>query len=216
MIARFLIITALMVPFCSFSTVVSLDASAQTEQEGAVAQLSVEKMIHYPEVIDQLYQSTNYRLNWENDSDVDRLVFQMNLVALADVTQEFDDQLRRIEQVRAQGDKLDFDLVMTDSLLMYLSYLEQVPEEGINWLFANKDHIKLPAPSIETLSLLSNEITVGKMGQFLDGLRSPCKWMSRLTRHLRPCRRTPNLSSLCINKINAWRKWVMTCLIKQV
>ncbi|PAW08597.1 murein L,D-transpeptidase [Vibrio sp. V1B] len=172
-IARFLIITALMVPFCSFSTVVSLDASAQTEQEGAVAQLSVEKMIHYPEVIDQLYQSTNYRLNWENDSDVDRLVFQMNLVALADVTQEFDDQLRRIEQVRAQGDKLDFDLVMTDSLLMYLSYLEQVPEEGINWLFANKDHIKLPAPSIETLSLLSNEITVGKMGQFLDGLRSP-------------------------------------------
>lgn len=35
--------TALMVPFCSFSTVVSLDASAQTEQEGAVEQLSVEK-----------------------------------------------------------------------------------------------------------------------------------------------------------------------------
>ena len=173
MIARFLMITALLVPFCSFSTVVSLDASAQTEQEGAVEKLSVEKMIHYPEVIDQLYQSTNYRLNWENEDDVAQLIFQMELVTLADVTQEFDNQLRRIEQVREQGDQLDFDLVMTDSLLMYLSYLEQVPEEGINWLFANKVHVKFPAPSIETLSLLSNEITVGKLDQFLTDLRSP-------------------------------------------
>ncbi|WP_045403000.1 L,D-transpeptidase family protein [Vibrio campbellii] len=172
-IARFLMITALLVPFCSFSTVVSLDASAQTEQEGAVEKLSVEKMIHYPEVIDQLYQSTNYRLNWENEDDVAQLIFQMELVTLADVTQEFDNQLRRIEQVREQGDQLDFDLVMTDSLLMYLSYLEQVPEEGINWLFANKVHVKFPAPSIETLSLLSNEITVGKLDQFLTELRSP-------------------------------------------
>ena len=173
MIARFLMITALLVPFCSFSTVVSLDASAQTEQEGAVEKLSVEKIIHYPEVIDQLYQSTNYRLNWENEDDVAQLIFQMELVSLADVTQEFDNQLRRIEQVREQGDELDFDLVMTDSLLMYLSYLEQVPVEGINWLFANKVHVKFPAPSIETLSLLSNEITVGKLDQFLTDLRSP-------------------------------------------
>ena len=127
-IARLIMITALLVPFCSFSTVVSPDASAQTEQEGAVEQLSVEKMIHYPDVIDQLYQSTNYRLNWENETDVDQLIFQIELVALADVTSEFDDQLRRIEQVREQGDELDFDLVMSDSLLMYLSYLEQVPQ----------------------------------------------------------------------------------------
>ncbi|MCV5334616.1 hypothetical protein OFD71_40675, partial [Escherichia coli] len=66
--------TALMVPFFSFSTVVSLEASAQTEQEGAVQKLSVERMIHYPEVIDHLYQSTNYRLNWENESDVEQFL----------------------------------------------------------------------------------------------------------------------------------------------
>ncbi|EDP57548.1 GTP cyclohydrolase II [Vibrio sp. AND4] len=173
MIARLLIITALFVPFCSFSTAVSLDKSAQTEQEGAVQKLSVEKMIHYPAIIDQLYQSTNYRLNWEKKETVELLIFQIKLVALAEVTQEFDNQLRRIEQVRKQGDTLDFDLVMTDSLLMYLSYLEQLPEEGLNWLFASKAHVKLPGPSIETLSLLSNEITVGKLDQFLAGLRSP-------------------------------------------
>ncbi|WP_182033783.1 L,D-transpeptidase family protein [Vibrio diabolicus] len=165
--------TALMVPFFSFSTVVSLEASAQTEQEGAVQKLSVEKMIHYPEVIDQLYQSTNYRLNWENESDIEQFLFQVNLVALAGVTDEFENQLHRINQVRWQGDNLDFDLVMTDSLLMYLSYLEQLPEEGINWLFANKAHVILPAPSIDTLSVLSNEITVGKLSQFLASLRSP-------------------------------------------
>ncbi|MEF1214317.1 peptidoglycan-binding protein, partial [Vibrio alginolyticus] len=133
----------------------------------------VEKMIHYPEVIDQLYQSTNYRLNWENESDIEQFLFQVNLVALADVTDEFENQLHRINQVRWQGDNLDFDLVMTDSLLMYLSYLEQLPEEGINWLFTDKAHVTLPAPSIDTLSVLSNEITVGKLGQFLASLRSP-------------------------------------------
>lgn len=173
MFARVLIMTALLVPFCSFSTVVSLEASAQVEQEGAVQKLSVEKMIHYPEVIDQLYQSTNYRLNWENESDIEQFLFQVNLVALADVTDEFENQLHRINQVRWQGDNLDFDLVMTDSLLMYLSYLEQLPEEGINWLFTDKAHVTLPAPSIDTLSVLSNEITVGKLGQFLASLRSP-------------------------------------------
>ncbi|MCV6071226.1 hypothetical protein OFP26_37200, partial [Escherichia coli] len=76
-------------------------------------------------------------------------------------------------QVRWKGDNLDFDLVMTDSLLMYLSYLEQVPQEGVNWLFANKAHVSFPAPSVDTLSVLSNEITVGKLDQFLASLRSP-------------------------------------------
>ncbi|MDF4881614.1 peptidoglycan-binding protein, partial [Vibrio parahaemolyticus] len=33
--------------------------------------------------------------------------------------------------------------------------------------------VTLPAPSIDTLSVLSNEITVGKLGQFLASLRSP-------------------------------------------
>ncbi|MCV5233046.1 hypothetical protein OFC56_38395, partial [Escherichia coli] len=78
-----------------------------------------------------------------------------------------------INQVRWKGDNLDFDLVMTDSLLMYLSYLEQVPQEGVNWLFANKAHVSFPAPSVDTLSVLSNEITVGKLDQFLASLRSP-------------------------------------------
>ncbi|MGR5237657.1 L,D-transpeptidase family protein [Vibrio alfacsensis] len=164
---------ALMVPFCSYSTVVSPHASAQTEQSGAVEQLSIEKMIHYPDVIEQLYKTTNYRLNWKNIDDVEQLIFQMRLAALADVTKEFDDQLLRIEGIREQGDKLDFDLVMTDSLLMYLSYLEQVPEEGLNWLFARKAHVNFPPPSVETLSTLSNELTVGKLNQFLAGLRSP-------------------------------------------
>ncbi len=33
-------------------------------------------MIHYPTVIDQLYQSTNYRLNWESESDVEQFIFR--------------------------------------------------------------------------------------------------------------------------------------------
>lgn len=43
MFARVLIMTALLVPFCSFSTAVSLDDTSQVEQEGAVKQLSIEK-----------------------------------------------------------------------------------------------------------------------------------------------------------------------------
>ncbi len=173
MFARLLTITALLVPFCSFSTTISLDNASQTEQEGAVQQLSIGKMIHYPRVIDQLYQSTSYRLNWQNESDVEQFMFQLSLVALADVTREFDNQVQRINHIRWQGDSLDFDLVMTDSLLMYLSYLEQLPHQGVNWLFANKAKVALPAPSIETLSVLSNELTVGKLSNFLASLRSP-------------------------------------------
>lgn len=173
MFARVLLLTALLVPFCSFSTVVSLAADGKTQQEGAVAQLSIEKMIHYPVVVDQLYQSTHYRLNWQSESDVEQLIFQLNLVAMAEVSEEFDNQLHRINQVRWQGDTLDFDLVMTDSLLLYLSYLEQLPTQGVNWLFANAHDVTFPAPSINTLSTLSNEITVGKLDQFLAGLRSP-------------------------------------------
>lgn len=157
--------TALLVPFCSFSTVVSLDNASQAEQESAVKELSIGKMIHYPSVVEQLYQSTNYRLNWQNERDVEQFIFQLNIVALADVTEEFDDQLHRINQTKWQGDNLDFDLVMTDSLLMYLSYLEQLPHEGVNWLFANKAQVDLPPPSIDTLSVLSNELTVGKLDQ---------------------------------------------------
>lgn len=173
MIARFLIITALLVPFYSFSTTVSLDTASQTEQEGAVKQLSIEKMIHYPMVIDQLYQSTNYHLNWQNERDVEQFISQLNLVVLAGVSEEFDNQIHRINQIRWKGDSLDFDLVMTDSLLMYLSYLEQLPHEGVNWLFANKAKVTLPPPGIDTLSVLSNELTVGKLDSFLAKLRSP-------------------------------------------
>ncbi len=174
MFARFVItMAALLVSCYSFSTTISSDNATQIEQQGAVQQLSIEKMIHYPKVIDQLYQSTNYRLNWQNESDVKQLIFQLNLVALAGVTREFDNQVHRINQISRQGDNLDFDLVMTDSLLMYLSYLEQLPRQGVNWLFANNSQVTLPPPSIETLSVLSNELTVGKLSNFLTSLHSP-------------------------------------------
>ncbi len=76
MFAKLLIITALLVPFFGFSTTVSFDNASETEQKGAVHQLSIEKMIHYPGVIDQLYQSTNYRLNWKNEGDIEQFIFE--------------------------------------------------------------------------------------------------------------------------------------------
>lgn len=173
MFARILLTTALMVPFFSFSTVVSQNATADTEQTGAVAQLSIEKMIHYPEVVDRLYQSTSYRLNWEDEDIAQQFLFQLQVLSLAEVSPVFQDQIRRVAYVEAEGDALDYDLVMTDTLLMYLSYLEQVQEHGLQWLFGQTEDVSLPEPSIEVLTALSTEITIGKLEQFLINLSSP-------------------------------------------
>ncbi|MDF2154305.1 L,D-transpeptidase family protein [Vibrio sp. CAU 1672] len=160
-------------PFYSYPTVVSPEASAQTEQEEAVIQLSIEKMIRYPELVDQLYDSTNYRLTWQNPDDVARFEFQLQLLILANISPVFDEQYHRIELVKRHGDKLDYDLVMTDSLLMYLSYVEQVPQQGLSWLFSVNQALSLPAPSSLSLARLSDDITVGQLDRFLAGLMSP-------------------------------------------
>ncbi|GAD75324.1 L,D-transpeptidase [Vibrio azureus] len=221
--AQILIITALMVPFCSFSAVVSSldgastevssatdsyksssftgssstdssftdgsltesassdrsslveasDDSFKAEAKGAVASLAVEKRIHFPSLVDELYQNTNYQLHWVNEKSVEALMSQMQQVAFAGVTSEFAHQRQRIEQVRRRGDSSDIDLVMTDSLLMYLSYLEQLPEHGKEWLFSNKVEAFLPPVGQDMFNRLSNALNNGELNQFLASLKSP-------------------------------------------
>ncbi len=55
----------------------------------------------------------------------------MKLVALADVSKEFDNQLHRINQVRWKGDNLDFDLVMTDSSLCTSAILSRFLKKAL-------------------------------------------------------------------------------------
>ncbi|PNQ57685.1 murein L,D-transpeptidase, partial [Vibrio agarivorans] len=182
------IITALMVPFCSFSAVVSStdvssvgvsyignvsEAPYQVEAKGAVASLAVEKMINYPSLVDALYQDTNYRLHWIDEKNVEILMAQFQQVIFTGVTSEFKHQQQRIEQVRKNGDSSDIDLVLTDSLLMYLSYLEQLQQHGEEWLFASNAEVFLPQLGRSMFDQLSNALNNGALNQFLLNLKSP-------------------------------------------
>lgn len=107
--------------------------------------------IQYPAQLEQIYAKNNYRRLWYDLNSGLALEHQLELIKYAGISPLFDRQLRYLTLYRERKSWYEYDLLATDTLLMFLSYAEQAPQEGMTWFFKLKLNHRLSAPSKEAM-----------------------------------------------------------------
>ncbi|WP_230389360.1 L,D-transpeptidase family protein [Vibrio nitrifigilis] len=107
--------------------------------------------LQYPDQLKQIYSTYHDRRLWLDLRDGDALEYQLTLIKDAQISPLFDRQLRYLTMYRERKDWYQYDLLATDTLLMYLSYAQQAPVHGMTWFFKLKLNHPLPVPNAQAM-----------------------------------------------------------------
>jgi murein L,D-transpeptidase YcbB/YkuD len=115
----------------------------------------------YPELTQRVYQETSYPVVWASAAASSAFEFQLSLIDKAQFAPLFSEQFKQIEQYKESGEWDKVDILTTDALLHYLSYVENAPLIGKEWYFSEKLQDRLPEPAPETIERLRDSIDNG-------------------------------------------------------
>lgn len=129
---------------------------------------SVESLLQFPGQLERIYHQNNDQLIWVDMRDTQHFERQLDLVRLANISPLFERQLQALIHYRNQGDWFEYDLLATDTLMLYLSYAEQAPQQGVSWFFEQKKLLSLPQPSEQALLDLHIAIGTQNISMLID------------------------------------------------
>ncbi|MBE3663992.1 murein L,D-transpeptidase [Vibrio navarrensis] len=129
--------------------------------------------VQYPHQVEQLYREHGHQRIWTDARAIEQFEFQLELVKTAGVSPYFEHQIAKLNRYKAQQQWLGYDILATDILLSYLSYLDKLTRNGKDWLFASPLSQSLPAPNPRSLSNLAQEVRSDSLADYIASLRSP-------------------------------------------
>lgn len=129
--------------------------------------------VQFPLQVERLYEENHHRLIWSDEEATAQLEFQLELIKSASISPYFEYQIDKLRRYKTEQMWFEYDIVATDLLLSYLSYLEKLPTHGQDWLFTQPLNQSLPAPSLAITNRLSADIQAGYLATFVQSLRSP-------------------------------------------
>lgn len=100
-------------------------------------------MLIYPELTQSIYQDSSLPILWDSPELVKAFEFQLSLLEQAQMAPLFERQLKQIRQYQAQRQWKELDILLTDTFIYYLSYVENAPLVGKEWYFSGKLHLSL-------------------------------------------------------------------------
>ncbi|QIA62981.1 L,D-transpeptidase family protein [Vibrio astriarenae] len=140
--------------------------------EASVEPIYVEGLeLVYPSLVAKLER--DHKQFWINPDD--RMLFeeQVNLVALSGVSPLIGQRAERLQQFASDENWTAYDLMAIDTLLLYVSYVESVPEKGKEWFYESPMLVQTTEPSKESLTSLSRAIEMNALSQFIEHYRAP-------------------------------------------
>ncbi|MCG6215060.1 L,D-transpeptidase family protein [Vibrio furnissii] len=123
---------------------------------------SVTPLLQYPQQLERLYHENNDQLIWTDMLTMQHFEQQLDMIRRANISPLFERQYHALVQYREAGEWFEYDLLATDTLLLYLSYAERAPQEGMTWFFEGNLNHSLPLPSEQ--ARLALHIAVGIHG----------------------------------------------------
>ncbi|MEZ9564584.1 murein L,D-transpeptidase [Vibrio artabrorum] len=147
--------------FCGLLVLVSVHTWGYTSSDKdrfipADSELSF--MLIYPELTQSIYQDSSLPILWDSPELVKAFEFQLSLLEQAQMAPLFERQLRQIRQYQSRKQWQELDILLTDTFIYYLSYVESAPIAGKEWYFSGQLHSKLPAPSPHILMRLKSSV----------------------------------------------------------
>ena len=126
--------------------------------------------LRYVDKLAEFYHAIGYTPLWQDSATAGLLEQQLRLVALSGVSSDFSRRYTLLQHFKRSSDWRLYDLLATDSLLAYMSYVESLSEFGRGWLFGAGVETKLPLPSDVAVERLLRAIEFDRLDFFLAGL----------------------------------------------
>ncbi|MFN3014607.1 murein L,D-transpeptidase [Vibrio coralliilyticus] len=116
------------------------------------------RVLQYSKDVEHIYQSNHNQLIWFDLQQSTRLEFQLEIITSAGFSPLFARQLRYLEYYRKSNRWHEYDLLATDTLLLYISYAEQAKLLGYDWFFESK--LYKPLPKLSQTNLIAVAVAV--------------------------------------------------------
>jgi len=127
--------------------------------------------IRYIDKLAQLYHAIGYTPLWQDTFAAAEFEEQLRLLAQSGVGTDYSRRYALLQQFKNSNDWRKYDLLATDSLLAYMSYIESLPEFGRGWLFGAGVEPRLSAPSATGVERLLSAVEVDRLRFFVTGLK---------------------------------------------
>jgi L,D-transpeptidase YcbB len=127
--------------------------------------------IQYIDKLAQLYASIAYTPIWQDAFAATELEEQLRIVALSGISSDLSRRYSQLKHYKLANDWRQYDLLATDTLLAYMSYIENLPEFGRAWLFGTGVDIPLPLPTQIQTGRLLDAVDNNRMRYFVTSLK---------------------------------------------
>ncbi|MHC6529832.1 MULTISPECIES: L,D-transpeptidase family protein [unclassified Vibrio] len=109
-------------------------------------------MLQYPALTSRVYQDADLQLIWTDEQLRDQFEQQLEVIQRAGFSPLFSHQLDYLRLYRERHSWFEYDLLATDTALLYLSYAQQAPIQGEKWFFSSRLTSKLPEPQAASVA----------------------------------------------------------------
>ncbi|MFC0308246.1 L,D-transpeptidase family protein [Gallibacterium trehalosifermentans] len=110
----------------------------------------------FPEMLAKIYADRNFSPIWLDEKAKQQFLHDYALLGLTDISKDVKAQLTQLKQL--DSNSLATDILITDSWLNYLNYVEKVSSNAQNWLYDSyRYRAKLPTDELITAWLSAVE-----------------------------------------------------------
>ncbi|MFM2590214.1 murein L,D-transpeptidase [Vibrio sp. TBV020] len=103
-------------------------------------------LLQYPQAVEEVYRDNDNQMIWFDLQQSSKLEFQLEVIDHAGFSPLFSRQLSYLQFYRKSNRWHEYDVLATDTLLLYLSYAESSKVEGKYWFFEHNLTTSLPLP----------------------------------------------------------------------
>lgn len=128
----------------------------------------IHKLVHYPELLEQIYQDNDDQLIWYDLQLGSNLEFRLEVIQRAGFSPLFTRQLNFLQYYRKSNRWHEYDLLATDTLILYLNYAEKAKNEGRYWFFEQKLTEPLTPPLESTIIALKRAVASQQLAALID------------------------------------------------
>jgi murein L,D-transpeptidase YcbB/YkuD len=125
-------------------------------------ELDIVPIAYHAKQIEDLYHLAGNQLIWHkaNSHAAQQFEAELERIKRAGFSPFFSKQFDTLVKYREAAKWREYDVVATDTLIAYISYVELAPEKGREWLFEAAKLRSLPLPSPQSLRALYHVVTL--------------------------------------------------------
>ncbi len=149
--------------------------------------------LKYPTTLVELYSSTGFSQFWKSQRTINDFINQLRIISLSDVNKELTARYHLLIQLQPQPNWQQYDVIATDTLLIYLSFIEQIHGKGKMWLFGEVAPSQLQVPSRVVIEDMLSSYENHRFNQFIVRLKPQISEYNQLVESINRLESTPAL-----------------------